>query len=604
MGADSIEKVVLETQPLDIKVAETDRKTEHESDEKKTGSVFVADKRETQSVTGKEVESDMQHNQEAQNIEHKSVDSVDKTEGGAEIVEDKREIIEEPVKELGIKTEENEKYDDEEDEEEEYDDDDDDDDNYEDEDPEREVSEEVTELPNTDVQKTVEEVKSINIIDATSQASDVDALKLKDPDAMHLSLQSDTNVSDASVDNGKADGPNLQENVKDVLLQVELPENVTDVYETSEEIAADKPSALAHSTPLPASESQNMYVSAAQTESSVGSAEELKHTQIGKLHENDTDTEENGSDEQVDTHQASADTEDQLSSDHSVEGKEMIGGSGEIINSVVGNPEDISENLKTQNINVHPELVSDEVTNYSTETSSEVKVEIQSNVFEEPHTDSMQEEMKTTTATPSEEQYYEVPLHEPSTEETSTAASTFTSEEPLLPVEDTELMSEEGGIIKSSGGLFSDITDTLSSGIGALTSVFGGSSSDSHIPELPGEVNESKLDVTTEGVPHTDKAEDMSMKREVGDWPSVLGDLNTGHIVIGSGNHHLNKEDEKKSSACKVNYDPSAGIDSDCSDIPGYLPSMLQKPEDVHTIPEENVTVEFPEYGNFTIDLQ
>jgi hypothetical protein len=296
-----------------------------------------------------------------------------------------------------------------------------------------------------------------------------------------------------------------------------------------------------------------VYVNAGQTESSVGSAEELKHTQIGKVHENDTETEENVSDEQVDTHQASADTEDQLSSDLSVEGTVVIGGSGQIINSVVGNSEDISENLKTQNVNVHPELVSDKVTDYSTETSSEVKDEIQSNVFEEPHTDSMQEEMETTAAPPSEEQYYEVPLYESSTEETSTAASTFTSEEPLLPVEDTELMSDEGGIIKSSGGLFSDITDTLSSGIGALTSMFEGSSSDSHIPEVPGEVNESNLDITTEGVPHTDKAEDVSGKREMGDtsWPSVLGDLNTGHIVIGSGNHHLNKEEEEK---CKLNF--------------------------------------------------
>jgi hypothetical protein len=44
-------------------------------------------------------------------------------------------------------------------------------------------------------------------------------------------------------------------------------------------------------------------------------------------------------------------------------------------------------------------------------------------------------------------------------------------------------------------------------------------------------------------------------------------------------------------STCKVNYDPSAGIDSDCSDVPGYLPS-IQKPEDVPSIPEETVTVE------------
>jgi hypothetical protein len=97
MGAESVEIVMLETRPLEVKVAETVRKTERESDEKKSESVFVADKIETKSVTGKEIESDMQHKQVAQNIEHKSVDSVDKTKRGTEVVEDKREIFEEPV---------------------------------------------------------------------------------------------------------------------------------------------------------------------------------------------------------------------------------------------------------------------------------------------------------------------------------------------------------------------------------------------------------------------------------------------------------------------------------------------------------------------------
>jgi hypothetical protein len=80
--------------------------------------------------------------------------------------------------------------------------------------------------------------------------------------------------------------------------------------------------------------------------------------------------------------------------------------------------------------------------------------------------------------------------------------------------------------------------------------------------------------------------------------------LNTGHIVIGSGNHHLNEEEENNSSACKVNCDPSAGNASDCSDVPGYLPSMLQKPKVVPNITEETVILEFPEDGNFTMDLQ
>jgi hypothetical protein len=550
MGTDSVEKVTLETQPQEVKVTETVRQTELESDEKRTESIFVVDKIETESVTGKGKEFVVQHKREAQNIEHKSVDSIDKTEREAEVVEDLKQIIDEPMKEMGIKTEESEKYGEEEDEEDMYDDgdgdddddDDDDDEEEEDKDTEEEVSEEVAELPSTDVQKTVEEMKSMNITDASSQPSDVDTLKFKDEGTVHLSLETDTNVNDILVDNSKADGPNLQESTNDVLLQDELPENLTDLYETSKEVTTDKPSALAFSTLLPASESKN----ANQTGSNVGSAEELEHTQTGETHEN---AEGSGLNEEVDTHQESADTENLLSNDQNVEGKEVISGSGEIINSVDGNPEDISENLKKQNIHFYPELVSNKNTDYNSEISSEAEGEINSNLYEEHHTDSTQEATETTTTTSSEEQYYEVTLHESSTEETPTTASTFISEEPLLPVEGTKLMSEEEGIIKL-GGLFSDLTNTLSAGIRALTSVFGGSSSDSHISEVISEVNETEQDVGTEGNTHTDKADDTNMKKEMGDtgWPSVFGDLNTEHVASGN---HLNKEEEEK---CKLNF--------------------------------------------------
>jgi hypothetical protein len=50
--------------------------------------------------------------------------------------------------------------------------------------------------------------------------------------------------------------------------------------------------------------------------------------------------------------------------------------------------------------------VSDKVTDYSSETLSEVKDEIKPNLLEEPHTDYTQEEMETTTATSPAEQYY------------------------------------------------------------------------------------------------------------------------------------------------------------------------------------------------------
>jgi hypothetical protein len=216
-----------------------------------------------------------------------------------------------------------------------------------------------------------------------------------------------------------------------------------------------------------------------------------------ELHENDTDTEGSGSDKQVDTHQGSAHADGLLHIEQSVEGKEMTDGSGEIINSVDGNLEDSSENLKTQNVTVRPEVVSDEVTYYSSQTLFEVKDETESNLLEEQHPLSTQTEMETT-STSSKEQYFEAPLYEP-----PTVASTFTSEEPLLAMEDTELMSEEGSIIKPSTGLLTNITDTPSAGIGALTYTSGGSSSDSHIPQVPGEVNESKWDITAERTPHT-----------------------------------------------------------------------------------------------------
>jgi hypothetical protein len=199
------------------------------------------------------------------------------------------------------------------------------------------VREETTELPSTDVQKTVDEVKSVNIADASSQPSYVDGMKLQDQDNLHLSFETNTNINDVSVDNSNADGPNLQESVKYVPLEVELPGNLTDVYEICKEFATDKPFALAHSTPLPASENQNTYVDADQTEFSLEVHEELEHTEIGEIHENDTETEGSAQDKQVDTHRGNANTEGLLSSDHSVEGKEVIFGGGEIINSVVGN---------------------------------------------------------------------------------------------------------------------------------------------------------------------------------------------------------------------------------------------------------------------------
>jgi hypothetical protein len=560
MGTNSVGEVMPETQSVENNVAETVKKTEHTSDEKRTESIFVADKVETESVICKEKECDVQHMREALNIEHKSIDSVGKSEREVEVDKDMKHVIEEPIKEMTIKTEESKKYGEEEDEEDVNDNggDEDDEDDEEDEDDdeeeeeefsEEEASDEVTELPSTAVKETVEEVKSTNITYASSQPSDIDTLKSKDPGTVHLSLETDASLNDLAVDNSKADDPNLQESANDISLQVELQENLADMYESSKEVK-NETSVHAHSRPLPASESKNVNINADQTESNVGSAEELEHTQIGDTHENVKETEGNGHNEQVDTHKESADTEDLLPNNQSAGGKEVFSGSGEVINSVDDDAENISKNLKKRNVNVHPELVSYKITDYNLEVSSEAMDEIKSNLYEESHADSTQEAIETTTAT-SEEQYYEVPPYEPSTEETTTAASTFTSEEPLLPVESTGLMSEEEAIIKPSGGLFSDITNTVSDGISALSLMFGGSSTDSHIPENIEEVNESEQDIATERIPQTDKAEDMNRKKDVGDtsWTSVWADSNTGHT--GPGNHHLNEEEGKD---CKLNF--------------------------------------------------
>ena len=40
-----------------------------------------------------------------------------------------------------------------------------------------------------------------------------------------------------------------------------------------------------------------------------------------------------------------------------------------------------------------------------------------------------------------------------------------------------------------------------------------------------------------------------------------------------------------------MNYDPSAGIDSGCSDVSGNLPSVQQNAEEEPIVPEQAVTV-------------
>lgn len=593
VGVDSAEKDTLEGQLLENKEEETLEKEDQASDEKETESISVVDKKETDSVTGKEVTSVEEHKQEAENFS-----SADETKSKIEVVEDKKEeIIEEPVKAPDKESGENEEDDEEDEEDEEYDDE-------ENEDIEEEVSEEKAELPSTgtNAQKLVEEVKAVNTVRGPTLPADSNALKFEDQGTMQPTLKIDTNGNSIFISDSNADDLDLQENAEVSLDEFQLPENITDSYKPSKEVTPDEPSTLDYAS-LPAAERQNAYDNANQTESNVGSVEELEGSQMRKTHENVTEGEGSGINEQVETQKVGFDTGNQLHSagdDKTVERKEVIDDSSKVMKSVHGSdyPEYISEGLKTQYGTVHPELTFDKIADHNSELPSELKDETKSNLSEKPATDSLQEEIETTTAVSPEEEYYEVPPYGLSAEETSTAMPTSTSEEPLVSMEGSELVSNE-----PSGGLLSGITDALSAGIGVLTSVFGVSSADLHVAEVPEEVNESKPSVVTERLPHIDKGEDMNTKKDAG-WSSPWGGPDRGLIVTGSGNDNLNEEKERMSAACKVNYDPSAGIDSDCNDVSGDLPSIQQNAEEEPSVPEQAVTVKFAEEGNLTMDLQ
>lgn len=537
-GGDSAEDVTLEGQLLEKKEEATVVKVDHISDERKTESLSVVDKKEADSVTGTELTSVEEHKQEAENVEHKYVSSVDVTESKTKVIEDKKEeIIEEPHMAPDRESEGNEEDDKEEDEEDEYDDE-------EDEDIEEEVNEEVAQLPSTgnDAQKLVE---AVNTADGLRKPADSDALKVEDQGIVQPTLETDTNMNSVFIKNSKVDDLNLQENAEVPLVQVQLPENITDSYKPSKEVATDEPSTLEHPS-LPASERQDAYDNANQTESSVGSVEELE----GKTQESVTEEEGSGTNEHLETQQAVADTGDQLHSlagdDKPMERKEVIDDSSEVRRSVPGSdyPEYNSGSLKTQFGTVHPEHALDKIADYNSELSSELKGEVKSNLSEEPYADSMQEEIAAATAASSEEEYYGVPIYGSSAEESSTTVPTSVSEEPLVPVEGSDLVSNE-----PSGGLLSGIMDTLSAGIGVLKSMFGGSSADSRIAEVPEEVNESNPNVVTESIPHKDQAEDVNTKRDAG-WSSSWGGPDQGHIVTGSGNDNLNEEKERM---CKLN---------------------------------------------------
>jgi hypothetical protein len=79
--------------------------------------------------------------------------------------------------------------------------------------------------------------------------------------------------------------------------------------------------------------------------------------------------------------------------------------------------------------------------------------------------------------------------------------------------------------------------------------MFGSSSSDLHTTQAPEEVNESKLEVTSENIPHTDEAEEINRKRDVRDaaWLSQWEGPKRENAVTGSGrNHYMTEEGERR----------------------------------------------------------
>jgi len=234
-GGDSAENVTLEGQLHEKKEEATVVKVDHESDERKTESVAAVDKKETDSVTGTELTSVEEHKQEAENLEHKYVSSVDVTKSKTKFIEDKKEeTIEKSHMASDRESEGNEEDDKEEDEEDEYDDE-------EDEDIEEEVNEEVAQLPSTgtDAQKLMEEVEAVNTVDGPTKSADSDALKGEDQGIVQPTLEIDTNMNSVFINSGKVDDLNLQENAEVPLVQVWLPENITDSYSPSKEVATD-----------------------------------------------------------------------------------------------------------------------------------------------------------------------------------------------------------------------------------------------------------------------------------------------------------------------------------------------------------------------------
>jgi hypothetical protein len=535
-GVDSTESVALEGLLLENKEGGTFEKEDQESDKKKVESVSVVGKKETDPVTGKEVTSVEEHEQQTENVSY--IDEP-KSETETEVVEDKEEIIEKrhkaPDRE-SLGTEEDDEVDEED--EENDDDEDEDDEDIED------IEEEVEELPvrGTNAEKLVE-VESVNTVDGPTKPGDSDALQVGDQGTEQPTLETDANISSVFTNNSKADGLNLQENAEVSLVQAELPESITDSYTPSKEEVATHESSTLEQAVLQAAERQNAYGNADQTESSVGNFEELEGLQVRKVQENVTEGEGSGIVEQVET-QVGADTLDHLQSlvgdDKAVEGEEVID-SSKVMKSIHGSddPEYTSESLKTQYENGYPQHVFDSVVDYNSDLSSELKDEMTSSLAEESDTDSIQGEVETATAASSEE-YYEPSVYGPSAEETSTAVPTSTLEELLVLAQGSDLVSDE-----PSGGLLSGITDTLSAGIGVLTSMLGGSSPVADVPEL----NESNQDMVTERSPNTDKAADTNMKRDAG-WSSQWGDPDRGHIVTGYGNDNLNEEKERM---CKLN---------------------------------------------------
>ncbi|XP_069704271.1 transport and Golgi organization protein 1-like isoform X2 [Periplaneta americana] len=566
---------ILNGNDVGSKKAAEGKETEYSDFEKKTEPIFdhkeesesVKHSMETTPISPSKMESESVPESKGETYSVTEPDQRKKVifEKMSESVKDteNQDIIGEPL------TEQTENEDDIEEEDDDFEDDDEEE---EDDELDDEESEEVTVSPDSIIKKEIipEQLQSVDTIGTTKESADKEELE-----------NGTSSVPSTNVDMPLKMSDDMEGSSKEVLHEFEMPENVTEEKNTLEETETSRSFISDHTILEPVLENQAEKVN----DTSVESAEETTDSREVIIQ-----SEESDSSKQEDAIEINSDS---LNVIHSVQSDEA---NKEILNekdeTIQGSdfPEDIYEKVKSLN-SEHDTKHAFNLDNMSSQSQEESTTETSSD--EQSH-GSVHDHSEIVTE-PSDGNYYEVPPYESSTEETST----FMPDDVTQHIVSGEVTSEDTS--EPSGGIFSGITDSLSAGLGSITSIFS-SSPDANVAEEAEEMNES----TTEKIQETQEEKEMSRKRDVRDaaWSSLWGSPTNEHVTMGSRNQHLDEEMDIKSSACKVNYDPSAGIDSHCSDVSGDLPNIRHQSEAHPIEPENSVTVKSPEDDDVIMDLQ